>query len=86
MEWLLDSNVTDISAGGTDRRISPSAIITIVIFTIIACGIFFGAVCLLVKGKNISELFEDKIEDGDCDCIGFSNHSDEYFGDEVHFY
>jgi hypothetical protein len=69
------------------RGLSTEAIITIVIFLCLALCILAGAVYLLIKGKNISDILEESIEDEACgNCIGIMNEStrtEEGLPDEV---
>jgi hypothetical protein len=71
------SNATAPVAYADDRKIGPIAIVTITVFVFIAVVILVGSIYLLVKGKNISELFEDPNADNDGDCLslGFSDNS-----------
>jgi hypothetical protein len=57
-----------------DRKISNSGIITIVVFSVIAICVCVGAVYLLVRNKNISDVVEE-IDDGECNCFGGMNSS-----------
>jgi hypothetical protein len=57
------------------RGLSTDAIITIVVFVFIALCILFSAIYLLIKGKNISDILEETLEDEACNCIGIMNES-----------
>lgn len=75
---LLSKNIsnTSSSSSSTSSGLSNEAIITITIFILLACCFLSSAVYLLIKGKNISDIFEETIEDDDCgSCIGFMNDS-----------
>jgi flagellar basal body-associated protein FliL len=66
------------------RSFSSGAIITIIVFVFVALVLVSIAVYLLVKGKNISEVFEETVEDGDClQCIPLSNESQHSANSEV---
>jgi hypothetical protein len=85
--------LTNVSAPlpyGADSKphgLSNEAIITIVVFIFIALCILFSAIYLLIKGKNISEILEETLEDEACgNCIGIMNESvrtDDGIPDEV---
>lgn len=55
-------------------NITDSAIIIIVVFLVIAIAVCACAIYLFVKGKNIEDIVEESIEDGDC-CLGFDSDS-----------
>jgi hypothetical protein len=86
METIANATVPPFGADQGHRGLSNEAIITIVVFLCLAFCIFAGAVYLLIKGKNISDILEESLEDEACGCIGIMNEStrtEEGLPDEV---
>jgi len=56
-------------AGGKRRAFGVPGIAAMVCFSILAICLCAGAIYLLAKNKNISDVLEDAVDDGICSCV-----------------
>jgi flagellar basal body-associated protein FliL len=67
-DTLTNNTIIEAGEDQINRNIGQSAIITIVVFIFIALTVACGAVYLLIKGKNISDMIEDRFVNTSLTC------------------